>query len=156
MVSEASHSIRVATSEIEKPSQLQCCPSYAAGQLPRYPEPPLGREQAGAIYIHLVPRPCLLYSCLPCSPAAFGLAQLVVHSSPENISVLLCLSLPCLGQGHIIPCGNFEGRTGETNDPRTKRMALHLFCEAETQSQVTPSTEDRLWFCMFSFQLLLK
>lgn len=50
-------------------------------------------ERAGAICLHLAPQPCLLYSCLPCGPAAFGQAQLVVRSWPGKVSFILCLPL---------------------------------------------------------------
>jgi len=37
-----------------------------------------------------------------------------------------------------------------------KPMTLHLFWQAETQSQVRPSTGDLLYFHMCSFQSLWK
>jgi len=87
MVSEASRSIRVATSEMKKPSELQHCSSHPSTQS----LPSVGSSQRPSVST-CPPQPCLLYCCLPCGRAAFGLTQLVVHSSSENVSVLLCLS----------------------------------------------------------------
>lgn len=148
MVREASHSIRFATCEMKKLSQLQCSSSCTAIQS----LPSAGSH--GRPSISSWPY-SLLYSCLPCSPAACELMLLVVQSSPKSVSFLLCL-FPCLGWGNVIPCGNFEGRAGKNNDSRTKHVALYQFWESEIQLQVRPSTESLLYFCLCSFQFLLK
>lgn len=54
-----------------------------------YPKPPLCSEWWGPSISSWLDS--LLYSCLPCSPAACELMLLVVHSSPKSVSVLLCL-----------------------------------------------------------------
>ena len=151
MVSEASRSIRVAPSEMKKPSQLQCCSSCPTTQS----LPSAGSRQGPSIstWSH---NP--VYS-IPAYPTALLLLDWRNWLSAHHLkmSEFSSVSLfPCLCWGHVIPCGNFEGRSGKTKDPRTKCMALQLFWEVETQSQVKPSTEDLLYFCMYSFQLLLK
>lgn len=120
---------------------------------------PRASPLCGAGKVHLFSlAPTTLFYSIPAYPTALLLMDwhnwLFTHRL--EVSVFSSASLfPCLHWGHVIFCGNVEGRTGKTNDPRRKHMALHLFWEAETETHVKSSTENLVYFCTYTFQLLL-
>lgn len=134
---------------MKKLSQLRCSSSCTATQI---------LPSAGSSGGHLSPLGSTTLS-IPVYPAALLLVNwcswLFTHHPKASVfSSVSCF--PCLGWGNVMPCGNFEGRTEKNNDSRTKCMALYRFWESEIQLQVRPSTENLLYFCMCSFQFLLK
>lgn len=76
-----------------------------------YPKPPLCREQWGPSISSWLYN--LVYSCLPRSPAACELVQLVVHSSPKSVSVLLCLLFSMFRLGKCYASWQFWGENRE-------------------------------------------
>lgn len=149
VVSEASHSIKCVTYEMKKPSQLQCSSSCTAAQ---------SLSSVGSSEEHLSPLDSTLFS-IPVFPAALLLVNWCYWLSTQhpNISGFSSVSsFLSLCWGNVIPCGNFEGRTGKNNDSRTKHVALRQFWGSEIQLQVRPSTKNLLYFCLCSFHFLLK